>query len=206
MSRMTTRRMRRMMDGGTMHLNAGAAVQYTWEALGLVWLVGLAFTKRTMRSQAPGTRIFNLALLALGFALLSDRWLTQDGWACGFFPRPISGDGGTGIDHGRVRLRHLGAIDVGQQLERQSDRESRSRIDHERAVCSRASPDLYGVACGCGGNGTGQRRMAWGHGLVLIVLGLMVKMSQEERLMVQTFPAAYPAYRQRVKALIPGIL
>jgi len=31
-------------------------------------------------------------------------------------------------------------------------------------------------------------------------------MSQEERLMMETFPQAYPAYRHRVKALIPGIL
>jgi protein-S-isoprenylcysteine O-methyltransferase Ste14 len=33
----------------------------------------------------------------------------------------------------------------------------------------------------------------------------MIKMSQEERLMMQAFPGAYPVYRQRVKALIPGV-
>jgi len=43
-------------------------------------------------------------------------------------------------------------------------------------------------------------------GLIIIVLALMIKMSQEERLMLQTFPRAYPQYRQRVKALIPGLL
>jgi protein-S-isoprenylcysteine O-methyltransferase Ste14 len=37
------------------------------------------------------------------------------------------------------------------------------------------------------------------------LLALMIKMSQEERLMMQAFPGAYPAYRQRVKALIPGV-
>jgi protein-S-isoprenylcysteine O-methyltransferase Ste14 len=43
--------------------------------------------------------------------------------------------------------------------------------------------------------------------LGLFVIGMMflVKMSQEERLMMETFPAAYPEYRQRVKALIPGV-
>ena len=34
----------------------------------------------------------------------------------------------------------------------------------------------------------------------------MIKMSQEERLMLQTFPQEYPEYRRRVKALIPGLL
>jgi protein-S-isoprenylcysteine O-methyltransferase Ste14 len=42
-------------------------------------------------------------------------------------------------------------------------------------------------------------------GLIVIILGLVLKMSQEERLMVATFPEAYPQYRHRVKALIPGL-
>jgi protein-S-isoprenylcysteine O-methyltransferase Ste14 len=33
----------------------------------------------------------------------------------------------------------------------------------------------------------------------------MLKMAQEEKMMMQTFPAAYPEYRRRVKALIPGV-
>jgi protein-S-isoprenylcysteine O-methyltransferase Ste14 len=42
--------------------------------------------------------------------------------------------------------------------------------------------------------------------VLVILLALMVKMGQEEKLMMQTFPQAYSSYRQRVKALIPGIL
>jgi len=43
-------------------------------------------------------------------------------------------------------------------------------------------------------------------GLIIILLALLVKMSQEERLMMETFPQAYPQYRRRVKALIPGLI
>jgi len=43
-------------------------------------------------------------------------------------------------------------------------------------------------------------------GVFVILLALMIKMSQEEQLMMQTFPEAYPPYRRRVKALIPGVL
>ena len=42
-------------------------------------------------------------------------------------------------------------------------------------------------------------------GLALIVSGFAAKIGQEEKLMMQTFPDAYPRYRQRVKALIPGV-
>ena len=42
--------------------------------------------------------------------------------------------------------------------------------------------------------------------LVLVLGGYFYKMIQEERLMEATFPDAYPAYRRRVKALIPWVL
>ena len=51
---------------------------------------------------------------------------------------------------------------------------------------------------------SGQWRCIIGFGLVL--LALLVKMGQEESLMMQTFPQDYAEYRRRVKALIPGVL
>ncbi len=49
----------------------------------------------------------------------------------------------------------------------------------------------------------GQWRCIFGFLLILVALG--VKMGQEERLMIETFPQDYPEYRRRVKALIPGL-
>jgi protein-S-isoprenylcysteine O-methyltransferase Ste14 len=42
-------------------------------------------------------------------------------------------------------------------------------------------------------------------GLALMTFAFMVKIKYEERLMLETFPAVYPSYRGRVKALIPGL-
>jgi protein-S-isoprenylcysteine O-methyltransferase Ste14 len=42
--------------------------------------------------------------------------------------------------------------------------------------------------------------------VVLALAALVYKIRVEEQLMTETFPTAYPAYRQRVKALIPWIL
>lgn len=41
--------------------------------------------------------------------------------------------------------------------------------------------------------------------LVLALILLAIKARYEERLMIRHFPAAYPPYRARVKALIPGV-
>ena len=49
------------------------------------------------------------------------------------------------------------------------------------------------------------RLHAW-IGLLLCVVGFWVKLRQEEALMVRQFPDRYPAYRRRVKALIPFML
>ena len=43
-------------------------------------------------------------------------------------------------------------------------------------------------------------------GLPLILLGVWLKLRQEEALMTEHFPAEYPSYRSRVSALIPGLL
>jgi protein-S-isoprenylcysteine O-methyltransferase Ste14 len=42
-------------------------------------------------------------------------------------------------------------------------------------------------------------------GALVIFLAFAAKISQEERLMLQEFPQAYALYRQRVRALIPGV-
>jgi protein-S-isoprenylcysteine O-methyltransferase Ste14 len=43
-------------------------------------------------------------------------------------------------------------------------------------------------------------------GLPLILLGVWLKLRQEEALMAEHFPAEYSSYRSEVRALIPGVL
>ena len=45
-----------------------------------------------------------------------------------------------------------------------------------------------------------------GVSLLLITIGFWVKLSQEERLLLEHFPDAYPAYRREVKALVPFLI
>ena len=53
------------------------------------------------------------------------------------------------------------------------------------------------------------RHLRWGGRSLFarkgIVLMFQEKLRQEERLMIETFPAAYSEYRRRLEALIPGV-
>lgn len=42
-------------------------------------------------------------------------------------------------------------------------------------------------------------------GLILIFVGLQIKLTQEEKLMLKHFPDSYPSYMSRVKRLIPFV-
>jgi protein-S-isoprenylcysteine O-methyltransferase Ste14 len=50
--------------------------------------------------------------------------------------------------------------------------------------------------------------VGFGHWLVMVPLGLVfieIRIHMEERLMLATFPEAYPGYRRRVPQLVPGL-
>ena len=42
-------------------------------------------------------------------------------------------------------------------------------------------------------------------GLLLFFIGFWIKLKQEESLLLSHFPDEYPAYRTRVKALVPFV-
>ncbi len=187
-------------------INVEALIEYPWAAVGLVWLAGMAFTKRTVRAQTPGTRLFHLALAALGFALLSRTTFTH-GWLGMRFVPDIPSVALTGLT-----LTILGSgFAIWARLMLGSNWSARATVkaDHELITNGPYAVARHPIYTGLllASLGTALAEGEW-HGLLgvfVISLALTVKMSQEERLMVQTFPATYPEYRRAVKALIPGI-
>jgi len=189
-----------------MTLNVQAAIGYTWEALGLVWLVGLAFTKRTVRSQPGGSRLFHLALAMLGFFLLGSSFFDAGWLAVRFLPANPS------LQLAGLLVTIAGCLfAIWARVRLGSNWSGRATVKagHELIVTGPYAlarhPIYTGLLGAALGTGIATGRVRCIVGFVLIVLALMVKMSQEERLMLETFPEAYPAYRRRVKALIPGL-
>jgi protein-S-isoprenylcysteine O-methyltransferase Ste14 len=56
------------------------------------------------------------------------------------------------------------------------------------------------------GTAVGSGRLVAFVGLASFVVGFWIKLKQEERLLLRSFPDEYPAYQARVKALIPYVL
>ena len=189
-----------------MSINVQAAIGYTWEALGLVWLVGLAFTKRTVRTEPGGARIFHLALAMLGFFLLGSDFFDA-GW---LGERVLPADQPLQLAGLAVTIAGcLFAIWARVTLGSNWSGRATVKAGHELIVTGPYAiarhPIYTGLLVAALGTGLAAGKVRCILGFVLIMLALIVKMSQEERLMLQNFPEAYLAYRRRVKALIPGV-
>lgn len=189
-----------------MTLNVQAAIAYAWESLGLVWLVGLAFTKRTVRSQPNGARIFHLVVALLGFFLIGSDFFNAGWLGLRFLPADQ-----------RLQLTGLAITIAGclfaiwARITLGSNWSGRATVKagHELIVTGPYAlarhPIYTGLLVAALGTGLATGKMRCIVGFMLIILALFIKMSQEERLMMQTFPDAYSAYRRRVKALIPRV-
>jgi len=184
-----------------------SAIAYTWEALGLVWLVGLAFTKRTVKRQPYGTRLFHLALAAVGFTLLGSNWFDHSWLSTPLFPH----DAAFGIIG--LALTIAGCAFAGWArfiLGRNWSGIATVKEGHELIVTGPYAltrhPIYTGLLTAAFGAAFAVMEVRCILGMVVILLALAMKMSQEEKLMMQTFPVAYSRYRERVKALVPGLL
>ena len=190
-----------------MKIDAMTAIGWVWAALALVWLVGLVSTKRTVRSQSPGTRLFQLLVFALGFSLMSRSWF-EFGWLGTRVAPDLPSIGAAGL-----ALTVAGcAFAIWARIALGGNWSGRATVKQDHQLITSGPyalarhPIYTGIALAL--LGTAMAGGEWRHavGLVVILFGLMAKMSQEERLMMQAFPEAYPVYRRRVKALIPGVL
>ncbi|MGC1422741.1 MAG: isoprenylcysteine carboxylmethyltransferase family protein [Terracidiphilus sp.] len=189
------------------HATALSVIGYVWEALGLVWLAGLAFTKRTVLSQATGSRLFHMAVILLGFTLLGST-LFSAGWLGEDFLAPSQGlqIAGLILTIGGCLFAIWARIALGRNWSGRAT----VKAGHELIVSGPYSLARHPIYTGLllASVGTALAFAEWRCilGLALIVSGFAAKIGQEEKLMMQAFPDAYPRYRQRVKALIPGLL
>jgi protein-S-isoprenylcysteine O-methyltransferase Ste14 len=56
------------------------------------------------------------------------------------------------------------------------------------------------------GTAIGSGRLVAFAGLALFFVGFWIKLRQEEKLLMRSFPEEYPAYRARIRALVPYVL
>lgn len=195
-----------------MAFNAFSVIRWTWEGLAALWLAGYAFTKPSIRVQSAGSRTFDIAIAFLGFVLLGaplpNLLRLERGWlGMRFIP-----DFAPVLLAGFV-LTLAGALFAAwARLTLGANWSGRPSVKagHELIVAGPYAlarhPIYTGLLLALLGTALAIGEWRALLGFLLIFVYFAAKISREERLMMQTFPDAYPRYCQRVKALIPGVL
>jgi hypothetical protein len=88
-------------------------------------------------------------------------------------------------------------------VERGGDLERTAPNHQDAAVHHHASPDLYGYVAGARGKSVVRDTLGGLIGFAFIATGFVLKLGQEERMLIEHFGDDYRIYRQEVPALIP---
>ena len=186
--------------------NVYAAIADCWKALGLFWLIGLAFTKPTVRRQSAGSRLLHYVLAITGGLLIWGYLFPRDWLGGRFVPHtPSVALAGLALTIAGCLFAVWARITLGANWSGRATVKAGHELIVKGPYALARHPIYTGVLLGLAGTvlAIGQWRCVLG--FFIVVLAFVVKISQEERLMTETFPQAYPDYRRRVKALIPGI-
>lgn len=190
-----------------MALNVISAIGYAWGALGALWIAGLPFTKPTLRSQPVGSRLFHLGLDLLGVTLLGSSWFVN-GWLAARFVPSTHGVQLTGLalTIAGCLFAAWSRILLGGNWSGRATVKSGHELVLKGPYALVRHPIYTGIIAAILGTSLAIGEWRCLVGCVVILLKFIIKMSQEERFMAQTFPEEYSLYCDHVKALIPGLL
>jgi protein-S-isoprenylcysteine O-methyltransferase Ste14 len=189
------------------YVRSVSLVDAAWIVAGIVWMVGALGTKRTARAQSSGSRLIDISLAALAFALLFN-----DRFAIGLLARrfvPYS----LVIAYAGLALTLTGigfAIWARVFLGRNWSAIVTIKQDHQMVrngpYALVRHPIYSGFLLALLGSALvlGEVR-----GLVAVGLAFLAwwfKSRLEEKFMEQQFGEEYAVYKRRVKALIPFVL
>jgi protein-S-isoprenylcysteine O-methyltransferase Ste14 len=178
-----------------------------WGALVLVWIAGVPFAKRTARRGSYSSRLlmfipFLAAWVLLVLHVIPSHWLVLRPW-----PHTLAVQA-AGL--GLTILGCLFAIWARVTLGKNWSGLPKVKQEHELILKGPYAlvrhPIYSGLLLALAGTFLANGRLGGVLIWVLMAISYAIKMRQEERLMYETFPDAYPEYKQKVKALIPGIL
>jgi len=189
------------------HSIISAAFACAWGVLVMVWIAGMFFSQPTVRRTSYSSRLILFLPLLIGYLLvlfhaIPAAWLLVRLW-----PHTQS------VQATGLVLTILGCFfAVWARLTLGSNWSGLPKVKSGHELIVRGPyklvrhPIYTGLLLALAGTAIAADRSVWILGLVLAAVSYAVKIRQEEGLMQETFPAEYPLYRQRVKAIIPWIL
>ncbi len=182
------------------------AFALAWLTFLLVWIAAMGFSKPQARTISTFKRVFQSIVIIVGFLLIFDPrlrggWLGTPLWNVNTDVAIV----GVAITWAGVLFAIWARFTLGSNWSARP----MVKVGHELVVKGpyrlARHPIYTGLFFAGLGSAIAVGRLSIVPGIVLVLVGLFMKIAQEERLMTETFPAAYPDYRSRVKALIPFV-
>ena len=190
-----------------MQVDLRVYINAVWIVVGLVWLVGAAWTKRTAQAQTFSSRLLHVSLAAAAFALLFNPYLAIGPLGWRFVP------GTAAVAYTGLALTLAGAgfaIWARAYLGRNWSAIVTIKEDHRMVYSGPYAlvrhPIYSGLLLALLGSALALGEVRGLAAVGLALLAWWLKSRLEEQFMEQRFGAEYAVYKRRVKALIPFVL
>jgi protein-S-isoprenylcysteine O-methyltransferase Ste14 len=176
-----------------------------WIVMYAVWLVAARLSKPAARTTSSAMRILQSTIFIAGFFLISGYGhlgqLSRSLW-----PQTLAvAVAGLAITFAGVAFAIWARLTLGSNWSGKPMVKQGHELIVSGPYALARHPIYTGMLLATVGTSIGVDQWRCVAGVALVLFAFAAKMRQEERLMNETFPDAYPAYRRRVKALIPGL-
>ena len=179
----------------------------SWIVTGLIWVFASVFSKPTVKTGSPKARLLYLVLAAAGGFCIGDKvlhwgWLDER-----FLPHSAT------ILLVGALLTAVGCLfAIWARAVLGSNWSGGPAVKEEHILVQKGPyaltrhPIYTGFLTAVIGTSVAVARYRAILGVLLVLLSILIKIAQEEKLMAESFPKDYPQYRNRVRALVPWIL
>jgi protein-S-isoprenylcysteine O-methyltransferase Ste14 len=180
---------------------------YPWTALALVWLTAAAGKKAVLQRQPTQRRLLHIVLATFAFALLVQSWFHRGWLGMRFVPATQAiYFTGFGISVAGALLAIWARLTLGGNWSGRPSLMAGHELVTSGPYALARHPIYTGLMLAFAGTVLAMGEWRGVLGVLIVLFAFLIKIHDEERLMLQAFPDAYPQYRRRVKALIPGVL
>lgn len=180
---------------------AGILVLACWVALVLYWNVSARSIKPAADEQSSGSRLVRTPVW-LGFLLLLAAWVHPLGPAV-LRRTPFSDSLGVAVCAFGLFLAIWSRNVLGAEWSRDVELKQGHRLIQRGPYSLMRHPIYTGHLLMGLGTAIASGLLLAFVGVASLAVGFWIKLNQEDRLLLGGFPADFPAYKARVKALIP---
>ena len=186
--------------------NHASLISYPWIALGVIWLAAAATRKPVLRRQPGARRIATHLVVGLGFAMNAGTWL-EFGWLARRFVPDSNGAFYTGfaITVAGTAFAVWARLVLGGNWSGTPTLLAGQELVTKGPYSIARHPIYTGLLLAAAGTAISLGEWRNLLGGVVIVIGFLLKIRDEEALMMEAFPKSYAGYRDRVKAIVPGV-